>query len=342
MAVLEKTGLPVIMVRAQSTKKFKISDSLKKETTMHAQSIKKLILIRTLTICCGLLYAFSVTGDAYKRKTDYHEYSQHTGRDTAVVIVGYNRLHYFRRVIDALQANPESQELPFFFILDGGHEAQQEAYTALIKASPIKHKHVIRQPSNFGLHKNVIWGLRFMFDWCGFKRIIHFEDDVVVTPNYLRLLLSLDSWAHATYDNIGAVQAFRPCNMSLREKRTNLSVVGETAGLLLGYCIHKRVWDDIKDIVYEYEKKFLVNKHPDSKKVKPWMYKKLAAGPLVKTAHIPPSTLVYTQGYLLLSVTRNGSWPMWNFDHELLFKRLFSSYDAGKSCPYYRQNRDLL
>ncbi len=213
----------------------------------------------------------------------YRNYAFETRKDTAVVIAGYNRPHYFKRVLTALAANKRASTLPFFFILDGGPDAKQRAYRDIINSCPLKNKHIIARPFNYGLHWNLLSGQRFMFEWCGFERVIHFEDDVVVTPDYLDLVLRLDEWASKKYDNIGAVQAYTPCRMTLAEKAVHLASVGETGGYWLGYCMHKKVWNDIKDIVYEYEKKFLRGKSSNDSAIKRWMKEKLKEGRVVKT-----------------------------------------------------------
>ncbi len=221
-----------------------------------------------------------LTGERYHYDKKYEDFAIKNKQDTAVVVVGYNRPHYFKKVLCALAANPESKTLPFFFILDGGSESKQSEYVSLIKKSKIKNTHIIKRPVNFGLHFNIISGLRFLFDWCQFDRIIHFEDDVVVTPSYLGLMIRLDKWAHEYYDNIGAVQGFRPCRLSKTEKYKNRAVIAETPGLWLGYCLRKSVWDDIKDIMYEYEKNFLGKKRLPTADIQQWMIPKIDEGPL--------------------------------------------------------------
>lgn len=221
-----------------------------------------------------------LTGQRYGYSKKYEDFALKNKQNSAVVVVGYNRPHYFEKVLCALAANPESKTLPFFFILDGGSEAKQSEYTALIKKSGIRNTHIIKRPVNFGLHFNIISGLRFLFDWCQFDRIIHFEDDVVVTPSYLGLMLRLDRWAHEHYDNIGAVQGFRPCRLSKAEKHKCRAVVAETPGLWLGYCLRRSVWDDIKDIMYEYEENFLGRKRLPAADIKQWMIPQIEKGPL--------------------------------------------------------------
>ena len=219
-----------------------------------------------------------VTARKFCYDSFYRGFSAKKKQDTAVVIIGYNRPHYFRQLLNSLATNPESNHLPFFFILDGGPRARQNEYVAIIKNAPIKYKHIIKRPFNYGLHWNIIAGLRFMFDWCGFKRIIHFEEDIVVTPTYLELVLKLDTWAHAVYDNIGAVQAYFPCRMGLAQKEQNLDVVGETANYWLGYCMRKSIWDEIKDIPYEYEHMFLKGKAWAPSSIQKWMRVKMNQG----------------------------------------------------------------
>lgn len=192
----------------------------------------------------------------------YHNFAQKTGQNTAVVVVGYNRPQLFKKVVDALSSNLESQRLPFFFILDGGPNSCQKEYTEIINASKIKKKYIIKRPFNYGCDWNIVSALKFMFDWCGFRRIVHFEDDIVVTPNYLRFILNLDEWAHTRFTNIGSVLGFGKRFTSKKEKYKHVSSVFKYAGLWLGYCMRKSVWNDIRTIVSEYEQILMTSSHP--------------------------------------------------------------------------------
>ncbi len=258
------------------------------------------MVFRFIQVFCLLLmfqtgvFAYLLNGDLnpatkkfYPYSTSYRKYADTHHWDTAVVVIGYNRPHYFKQVISALEKNKEARSLPFFFILDGGSASKQQEYEKIINASFIKNKFIIKRPENYGLHFNIISGLRFIFDWCNFSRIIHFEDDVVITPHYLGLMLKLDKWAHEYYDNIGAVQGFRPCRMTFEEKVQNRAIVSETPGLWLGYCLRKTVWDSIKDLVYTYEKRFLGRDFLNVNRIKNWMKTTINEGikPVIKDIH---------------------------------------------------------
>ena len=62
-----------------------------------------------------------------------------TNQTTGIMVVAFNRPHYFRQVIESLEMNPESQTLPFYFFLEGGKGATQQENLEIINSSNIKH-----------------------------------------------------------------------------------------------------------------------------------------------------------------------------------------------------------
>lgn len=213
----------------------------------------------TLTNAAAETVAFSSL-ESYKYPQKYHNIALSNNQSTAIVIIAYNRPYYLKKLIESLEENPESQTLPFYFILDGGSRATQSENCAVINTSKIKHKEIILRERNYGYAKTIIDTNRFIFDWCKFDKMIFMEEDLIVSPYYIRLLLALHKWAKENYSNVGVVQTYSFCFLSKEEKRQKLNLV-QPSGFywwsFVSYCIDKEVWDDIKAVLYEYESRFV-------------------------------------------------------------------------------------
>jgi hypothetical protein len=190
---------------------------------------------------------------------EFYNYSKKQQCSTAVLVVAFNRPHYLEQSIESIEKNKESNTLPFFFFLDGGNGAMQEENIKIIQNSSIANKYIIVREINYGIPKNHIDAKRFLFDFCGFEKIVVFEEDVIISSNYFETLLKLDDFLHSKYINIGTVQLWVECLLSPQEKRNKLALLQEARPIwsLVTYCMHKKVWDDIAPILYEYEQKFI-------------------------------------------------------------------------------------
>lgn len=181
----------------------------------------------------------------------------------AILIVAFNRPDYLAQVIASLEQNPESQRLPFYFFLDGGPHAKQKENVALINASTIKNKTIILRDRNYGCPKNHIDAKRFMFDWCGFKKVIILEEDLVVSASFIHLNLELHKWARKRFSNVGVVQCWSYCYLPEEEKSKRLHWVEDSANRwwsFVGYCLDQQVWNDIRSTLYAYE--FFIDQIP--------------------------------------------------------------------------------
>jgi glycosyltransferase involved in cell wall biosynthesis len=190
----------------------------------------------------------------------YRDIALHENSPVGVLVVAYNRPEYLSQVIASIENNPESTSLPFFFFLDGGPGSAQNENSDLIQRSKIARKGIILRDDNYGCAKNLIDARRFMFDWCQFEKVIVMEDDLIITPQYLGLLIRLHQWAKTKYDNIGPVQAWSYCTLPLKEKRRRLSHVvdsGNSWWSFLNYCVDRETWNLISPILYEYESRFI-------------------------------------------------------------------------------------
>jgi hypothetical protein len=214
----------------------------------------------------------------YEKK--YFDFSKNSGISIGIAVLGYNRTDYFFKIITSLASNPESQTLPFFIFLDGGTKANQEELENIVKESGIKEFYIIKQKENLGCGRSIINARRFMFDWCKFEKIILFEDDLVVSRDYIRFILNLHTWAREHFSNVGAVTGFNLCFLDEQSKENQLDCVQETYGNFWGYCMDSAVYKKIKNFMNEYEKKILINiprPNNNGNKLALWMLKKLVS-----------------------------------------------------------------
>ena len=108
---------------------------------------------------------------------------------TAILVIGFKRLHYFEQTLESLERCPESQTLDFHFYLDGGKKSRQGELKQMIDASSIKSKHIVCRESNYGIGRHLIGARRDLFDGLGYDRLILFEDDMILSPTYITTVL---------------------------------------------------------------------------------------------------------------------------------------------------------
>jgi len=217
-------------------------------------------ILSYLVVGISFFHAICANSSADVYDSKHHNIAHSLLGEVGVLVVAYNRPHYFKEVLDSIAQNPESQTLPFFFVLDGGSDATQKENIELIEKSKIKYKEIIARPHNYDCGRNIIDARRFMFDWCGFEKVIVFEDDMVISPQYISLLLNVHAWAKKEYDNVGAVQCINRCYMDRETKKAYLDLVEEGSyDQWWAYCMDKDAHEATKDLLYEYEEKFLIN-----------------------------------------------------------------------------------
>jgi hypothetical protein len=194
--------------------------------------------------------------ESFNYDPNYRDISLITKQPYAVCVVAFNRPDHLARVIKSLENNPESFWIPFYFFLDGGPDGQQEKNSNIINASTIKNKTIITRDHNYGCPKNHIDAKRFMFDWCGFEKVIVLEEDLIVSPSFIHLNLTLHAWAKKKFSNVGVVQCWSYCYLTKKEKQLFLNQVSADCNpwwSFVGYCIDKEVWDTMSCFLYEYE-----------------------------------------------------------------------------------------
>ena len=175
---------------------------------------------------------------------------------TAILVIGFKRLHYFQQTLESLERCPESQTLDFHFYLDGGREAKQNKLIEMINASSITSRHIVCRESNYGIGRHLIGARRDIFDGLGYDRLILFEDDMILSPTYIRTVLRMSDWAHQ-FDNVGTVMAFNLNKHDQVSQKEDLDKVIPTNRHFWGYCLTRKVWDDIKHVLFAYEEEYL-------------------------------------------------------------------------------------
>lgn len=193
-------------------------------------------------------------------------------KEAAVLIAAYNRPQYLKQVVKSIEKNQESTFLDFFFYLDGGSGSTQKKNIEIINQSLITNKYIINRPKNLGVGINIIDARRTLFDVYRYDRILVLEDDMVLSPYYIGLVFRLLDWAESHFDNIGVVQCWFPCTWERNKKIKHLQSVCVNFNHFWGYALSRKVWDCMKDLLYEYEERFLkdlqVYKQRDHEKIR--------------------------------------------------------------------------
>ena len=201
---------------------------------------------------------------------------------TAVMVVAFDRPDYFRRVVNSLERNPEAEDLPFWFFLDHRPASESRQVEEIARVNKIRNKIIIRREENLGTGRNILGGLRRLFDREGYDRVLVFEDDMIVNPQYIGLTLWLSDQYHQ-YANVGTVQAHAKDPRDREAQLRDVRSLRLTTQHFWGYCMTKPVWEAIKPYMYDYEALFLAGVTSYSRRdhmgIRKWMRSMLSAEP---------------------------------------------------------------
>lgn len=217
------------------------------------------IKIKFIFLLCCLTSSYANDNNGRNYDQQYYDLATRINSTVGILVITFNRPDYLQQVINALEKTPQAATLPFVFILDGGPLATQKENQKIINNAQIKNKFIVARSSNYGCGRSIIDARRFMFEWCKFKKVILFEDDLVVSPDYITVLLNLHDWAQKNYDDIGVVQCFNRCYLNPTIKKEYANFVYENHGSFWGYCMNDTVYYAIKPLLDEHEKKHLIN-----------------------------------------------------------------------------------
>jgi hypothetical protein len=180
------------------------------------------------------------------------------GMRTAVATFGFGRPDHFERMLTSLGNCPEVQEqdVDVLHFLDGGPGSQQEELRSLIEGSGVPFVQIVARPENYGVGRQLISARREVLDEWGYDRMVLVEDDIELNSTYLTTLLRLSDWAEQ-YADTGTVQVWNVEAGDEATLRPHLGEVELTNRHFVTYCLSKRVWDAIKPVLYEYERRYL-------------------------------------------------------------------------------------
>ena len=176
---------------------------------------------------------------------------------SAILLLGFNRTDYFQQVLSSLENNPEAFEHDLHVYLDGGPKSRQEDIVKLVKGSKFKNVTYVLREENWGIGRHLIDARRTLFDKLGYDRILLLEDDMVLAPNYVKTVFDISDWA-SNYGDIGTVMAYNINQDGPEIQATQINHIISTNRHFWGYVITKKVWDDIKHIIYQFESKYLL------------------------------------------------------------------------------------
>ena len=178
---------------------------------------------------------------------------------TAVATFGFGRPDHFQRMLRSLGTCSEVVDgsVDIVHFLDGGTGAEQDALRAVIDQSEVPYLDVVARTENYGVGRQLISARREILDERGYDRMVLVEDDIELNSTYLTALLRLSDWAEA-YNDIGTVQVWNVEKGTKEELEPHMRDVELTNRHFVTYCLSKRVWDQIKGTLYDYEQRYLL------------------------------------------------------------------------------------
>lgn len=108
-----------------------------------------------------------------------------------ILLFVYNRPAHTRRLIESLQANPETVQSPLIIYSDAAHDeiarpAVEEVRQFIHTVGGFYSIEIIEREENQGLARNIIDGVTTQIN--RYSRVIVLEDDLVVAPHFLRFM----------------------------------------------------------------------------------------------------------------------------------------------------------
>lgn len=175
---------------------------------------------------------------------------------TALLLVGFNRLDYFDQTLTSLEANKKAHDFDLHVYIDGGPNALQDDIEERVKQTTFERVTVVRRSENWGIGRHLIDARRHLFDTLHYDCVMLFEDDMILASHYVETLSNMLSWS-AEYNDIGTVMAYNINPDPMDQQANQLSEIVATNRHFWGYGMTRKVWNDIKPILYEFEERYL-------------------------------------------------------------------------------------
>jgi len=176
---------------------------------------------------------------------------------TALLLIGFQRVDYFEQTLKSLEANVAAHECDLHVYLDGGPKARQSELISIVEASSFNNVTIVRRETNWGIGRHLIDARRTLFDKHGYDRVFLFEDDMFLAPTYVETLQHLLDWSEQ-YTDVGCVTGFHINHDSHAVQLEQQHHVIATNRHFWGYGMRREVWEDVRDIIYEFEQKYLM------------------------------------------------------------------------------------
>ena len=175
---------------------------------------------------------------------------------SAILLLGFNRIDYFTKVLSSLEKNQAAYDHDLHVYVDGCTGARQAEIKDLIANSKFPEATIVCRATNWGIGRHLIDARRKLFDEQGYDRILLLEDDLVLGEHYVDTVFSIADWA-SKYDDIGTITAYHINEHTIQEQKSQEDHLIATNRHFWGYVITRKVWDEIKHIIYSFEAKFL-------------------------------------------------------------------------------------
>lgn len=169
-----------------------------------------------------------------------------------VAVMCFDRLDYFKRVIEALEKNEIDgrkiflfHDLPVDAERNTGYRDVAIFCENLVAESPERFFY-IKNNVNLGFAAQWYRMMTFMLDVCGCPAGYIFEDDLVISSDYLESMDRLYEMFKSD-ERIGIYSCFNPQS---RSDHFGYSMMGHDWGI----CVPKNTWDKIKNLYFKYIK----------------------------------------------------------------------------------------
>ena len=176
--------------------------------------------------------------------------------NTAILLLGFNRVDYFEQTLAALEANTAAHECDLHVYLDGGEKARQSELVELVQSSTFENPTFVLRQENWGIGRHLIDARRTLFDTHAYDRVILLEDDMLIAPSYIQTVMDLSDWSQQ-FSDVGTVMAYNINHDAAELQANQLPHVVATNRHFWGYAMTREVWDIIKHIIYDFERKYL-------------------------------------------------------------------------------------
>ena len=175
---------------------------------------------------------------------------------TAILLLGFNRVDFFQQTLSALEANSAAHDCDLHVYLDGGEKARQSELVELVKSSTFENPNFVLREENWGIGRHLIDARRTLFDTLSYARVILLEDDMLLAPSYIQTVMDLSDWSQQ-FSDVGTVMAYNINHDSAELQANQMPHVVATNRHFWGYAMTREVWDIIKHIIYDFERKYL-------------------------------------------------------------------------------------